>query len=326
MKKLLLLFGAMLVLSTAKVSAQEELIYSQYHFNYYLVNPALAGAEPCHHFMISNRAQWVGMADAPMTQLLTYRGRVWRNVGIGAYLYNDRNGYSNQAGGQVTFAYHIPLSNGRRYTQKVSYDRQLSFGVSFKMKYFYINNDLFVEDLSAGSDNAFANTSGWQPNMNVGVYYKSYGGFLGLSFTNLIPITADIYGDKEMPAPLTWFLFGGYTFDLGPRKDKYIEPMAMIKMNQYWETNLDINLKFGQEVSDMWGYWVQLSYRHGFNKDLDRNNFQSMVLMPMCGFRIKGFNIGYAFSLDLNNMVTQNGGTHEIMLGYSFCYTKPFCR
>ena len=89
----------MLVLSTAKVSAQEELIYSQYHFNYYLVNPALAGAEPCHHFMISNRAQWVGMADAPMTQLLTYRGRVWRNVGIGAYLYNDRNGYSNQAGG-----------------------------------------------------------------------------------------------------------------------------------------------------------------------------------------------------------------------------------
>ena len=194
------------------------------------------------------------------------------------------------------------------------------------MKYFYINNDLFVEDPSAGSDNAFANTSGWQPNMNVGVYYKSYGGFLGLSFTNLIPITADIYGDKEMPAPLTWFLFGGYTFDLGPRKDKYIEPMAMIKMNQYWETNLDINLKFGQEVSDMWGYWVQLSYRHGFNKDLDRNNFQSMVLMPMCGFRIKGFNIGYAFSLDLNNLVTQNGGTHEIMLGYSFCYTKPFCR
>ncbi len=305
------------------VHAQDELIYSQYHFNYYLVNPALAGAEPCHHLMLTNRMQWVGMKDFPMTQLLTYKGRVWKNIGIGAYLYNDRNGYSNKAGGQVTFAYHIPLSNGRRYTMKASYDRQLSFGVSLKVNYFYINTKkLYADDPTAEVDPAFANTSGIGLNANVGVYYKDNGGFVGLSLTNLIPTTSDIYGDKELPAPLTGFLFGGYTFDIGARKDKYLEPMAMLKMNKYLEVGMDLNLKFGHEVDNDWGYWVQMSYRHSWNK----NNIQAMQLMPMCSFHWKGLNVGYCFGLDLNNLVTQNGGTHEIMIGYSFCPIKHFCR
>ena len=96
----------------------------------------------------------------------------------------------------------------------------------------------------------------------------------------------------------------------------------MLKMNKYLEVNMDLNLKFGQVVNTTWGYWVQLSYRHSWNV----NNIQSMVLMPIASFNIKGFNIGYAFSLDLNNLVTQNYGTHEIMIGYSFCHQKHFCR
>lgn len=305
------------------MQAQEEMIYNQYYFNYYLVNPALAGAEPCHNLMLSGKFQWVGMKDFPMTQLLTYKGRVWKNVGIGAYLYNDRNGYSNRAGGQVTFAYHIPLSNGRRYSKKASYDRQLSFGASFKVNYFYINtNRLYADDPTAQADNAFANTSGVGLNANVGIYYKSYGGFVGLSVTNLVPTTSDIYGDKELPAPLTGFLFGGYTFDIGSQRNKYLEPMAMLKMNKYLEVNMDLALKFGHEVNRDWGYWVELMYRHCWNK----NNIQSLNLMPMCSFHWKGLNIGYCFGLDLNNLATQNGGTHEIMIGYTFCPVKHFCR
>lgn len=310
------------LLAAGKLAAQEELIYSQYHFNYYLVNPALAGAEPCSHLMVSNKMQWAGMKDFPMTQLLSFKTRVWENVGIGAYIFHDRNGYTSKAGGQITLAYHIPLSRGRRYSKKVSYDRQLSFGASFKFSYFYINDQLFIDDPDAMQDIAFNNTDGFLPNANFGIYYKSYGGFVGLSLTNLIPLAADIYGDKELPAPFTGFLFGGYTFDLGARKDKYLEPMAMLKMNQYLEVNMDLNLKFGHDVDEDWGYWVQASYRHCWNA----NNVQSMVLQPMCGFRIGKFQLGYAFGLDLNNLVTQNYGTHEIMLGYTFCYQKHFCK
>ena len=143
------------LLAASKLAAQEELIYSQYHFNYYLVNPALAGAEPCSHLMVSNKMQWVGMKDFPMTQLLSFKTRVWENVGIGAYIFHDRNGYTSKAGGQITLAYHIPLSRGRRFSKKVSYDRQLSFGASFKFSYFYINDQLFIDDPDAMQDTAF---------------------------------------------------------------------------------------------------------------------------------------------------------------------------
>ena len=303
----------------SKLYAQEEIIYNQYHFNYYLVNPALAGAEPCSHFMLTNKLQWVGMDDFPMTQTFSYRTRAWDNVGLGAYVYNDRNGYSNRMGFQATFAYHIPLSAGRYHSKKVSLDRQLSFGVSFKMNYFSINQDLLDDESTAG-DNAFANPSGLSPNANFGVYYKSYGFFTGLSLTNLIPVAPDIFGDKENPAPFTGFFFLGKTFEM--ESDTYLEPSIMLKANEYSNVGGDLNLKFGQEVSKDFGYWVQGSYRHSFDKD----NGQSLVLMPMGGVRIGKIQIAYAFSLDLNNLVTQSYGSHEIMLGYSFCIPKYFCR
>ena len=45
MKKIAVVIIAVF-LGMTKLFAQEELIYNQYHYNYYLVNPALAGAEP----------------------------------------------------------------------------------------------------------------------------------------------------------------------------------------------------------------------------------------------------------------------------------------
>ncbi|MBR5972914.1 MAG: type IX secretion system membrane protein PorP/SprF, partial [Paludibacteraceae bacterium] len=48
--------------------AKEEIVCNQYHFNYYLVNPAVAGAERCTHLMLTGRFQWMGQEDHPMTQ------------------------------------------------------------------------------------------------------------------------------------------------------------------------------------------------------------------------------------------------------------------
>ncbi|MBO4529927.1 MAG: type IX secretion system membrane protein PorP/SprF, partial [Paludibacteraceae bacterium] len=48
-------------------NAQEEIVCNQYHFNYYLVNPAVAGAERCTHLMLTGRFQWMGQEDHPMT-------------------------------------------------------------------------------------------------------------------------------------------------------------------------------------------------------------------------------------------------------------------
>ena len=62
MKKYLVI-AILSLTSIVSLSAQEEIVYNQYHFNYYLANPALAGAEPCSHFMLTNKFQWVGMDE-----------------------------------------------------------------------------------------------------------------------------------------------------------------------------------------------------------------------------------------------------------------------
>ena len=102
MKILRRIIAAVFVLGmAATVHAQEFPIYNQYHFHGYLMNPALAGAAECSHFMLTHKQQWIGIKDAPMTTILSFQTRTQKRLGIGAYLFNDRNGYSYQQGAQV---------------------------------------------------------------------------------------------------------------------------------------------------------------------------------------------------------------------------------
>jgi len=310
--------------SVTRVTAQEEIVYDQYYFNYYLVNPAIAGAERCSHLMLTGKFQWVGLEDAPMTQTVSFRTRILNNVGIGAYLYNDRNGYSYRQGGQATFAYHIPLSEYSGYSmQERSVERQLSFGLSAKVHHLNFSDVLYNN--GDPSDPIIYNDGrdkGFYFNANFGVYFLWDNFFLGASGTNLIPSKMVELGKDEPIPPLTTFFFTGY--DIYLSENTALEPAVMFKMNEHGNKQLDLNLKFMQTLpdSDDFAYWLQASYRQG----LDNNNMQPLTFAPMGGFRYKGFHLGYAYTLGLTSLNRYNSGTHEIMLGYTWCVTKQFCR
>jgi type IX secretion system PorP/SprF family membrane protein len=304
--------------------AQEEIVYDQYYFNYYLVNPAVAGAERCSHFMLTGKFQWVGLQDAPMTQTLSFRTRVLSNVGLGGYLYNDRNGYSYRQGGELTFAYHIPLSESKGYfMQERSIERQLSFGLSGKVHHYNFSDELF-SDANAGDptiDNG-GKDKGFYFNANFGIYFLWDNFFAGASGTNLIPTKMTEFGKDEPVPPMTGFIFMGYDIDMN--NQMALEPAVMFKMNQDGNKQLDLNLKFLQTLPDNedFSYWLQACYRQG----LDNGNAQSLSLSPMGGIRFKGFHLAYAYTLGLTALNRHNSGTHEVMLGYTWCVTKHFCR
>ena len=316
-------FFAILSLIT-KANAQEEIVYDQYHFNYYLVNPAVAGAERCSHLMLTGKFQWVGMDDAPMTQSLSFRTRVLKNVGLGAYVYNDKNGYSYRQGGQATFAYHIPLSENSGYFMKErSIDRQLSFGVSAVVSHYGFSEKLFSDANS--SDPLVGNgdtDKGFYFNANFGTYFLWDNFFLGVSAMNLIPTEMTELGAGEPVRPMTAFAFLGYDIDMA--NNMTIEPGLMFKADENDQRQLDVNLKFMQTLPDNedFSYWLEASYRHC----LDAGNVQALAFYPMGGIRYKGFHLGYAYTLGLTGMNHHNSGSHEFMLGYSWCITKHFCR
>ena len=307
-----------------QVKAQEEIVYDQYHFNYYLVNPAIAGADRCTHAMLTGKFQWVGLQNAPMTQTASFRTRTLNNVGLGAYLYNDRNGHSYRQGGQATFAYHIPLSADQRFFMKDrSIERQLSFGISAKVNHFNFSNTLFEQGdpndpvISSGN-----NGKGVYFNANFGVYFLWDNFFAGASGTNLIPAKMTEFGRDEPIPPLTGFFFVGYDFDL--ENEMTLSPSVMVKSNEWGNTNLDLNMKFMQTLPDNedFSYWLQASYRHS----LDGGNAQALSFSPMGGIRYGNFHLAYAYTLGLTAINRHNAGTHEVMLGYTWCVTKHFCR
>ncbi len=297
-----------------QVTAQERVIYDQYHFNYYLINPAVAGADKCSHLMLTTKNNWIGI-DGPTTQTLSFRTRSrTRNVGLGGYVYNDKTPSFNNMGAQLTFAYHIPMSNGGRYSRNLLLDRQLSFGVSIKAAQLSYDSHQTIDP----ADESYSETA---PNANFGMYYTSYGFFAGASVTNMIPFRLRNTGLQEPIDPATVFLFFGKGFNLG--SDRIFEPSVNFNYNSFNNKQVELNLKYEQNNSfDDFGFWTQLSYRH----NIDEGSGQAISLIPIAGFRTGKVQLAYAFNVTLNGLASYNLGTHEFMLAYTFCVPTRFCR
>ena len=317
--------GLLATMMTANVAAQDEIVYDQYYWNYYLVNPAVAGATRCSHVLGTFRKQWVGLDDSPMIETVSFRTRILKNIGLGAYVYNDKNGYSKRQGGQVTAAYHIPLTQNYGYFMKDrELQRQLSFGLSAVVSHYGFDNVLSTDE-KASQDNAVANGGtdrGTYFNANFGTYFLWDHFFAGLSISNLIPTELTELGPGEPVRPMTFFLFGGYTVPIDETRD--IEPSAMFIMDEIDNRKLDLNLKYEQIVGNDndFQYWLQLAYRHG----LDPGNSGALAVSPMGGITWRGFHLGYAYTFGLTTIQRHSSGTHDLMLGYSWCRVKKFCR
>lgn len=329
----------MVLLSQTGLKAQEEVVYDQYYYNYYLVNPAVAGAERCTHFMWTGKIMWSGMegqsGETPRYTTLSFRTRLrggLERLGIGAYVYLDKNGYSLRKGGQVSLGYHIPLSGGstRGYMMKQrDISRQLSFALACNVSNYGFASELFGTNstdpvvVNGGED------KGYYFNASFGTYFLFDNFFAGVSIANLIPVKLDELGSEEPIRPITPFIFLGYDFQLG--NGMQFEPGAMFKFNTNQERQLDVHLKFMQDIQGRdYGYWVELLYRHtldsGTNSNGEKIKPAPLCLRPMGGVRIKKFNIGYTYGLSLTGIARHNKGDHEVMLGYSFCKTQHFCR
>jgi len=316
-RKIIALFAVLLGIASVG-KAQEYIIYNQYHFHYYLMNPALAGAAECTHFMLNHKQQWIGIKDAPHTSILSFQTRTRANVGLGAYLYNDKNGFSYQQGAQFTVAYHIPMSRGHRYTRNNTLDRQLSFGVSGKFYRYQLAQEVVDEANLQGE--YIQRKDGIYPNANFGVFYQSYQFFAGLSVTNMIPVKIDMFGHDEPVRPFTGMVQAGYGFEAG--RDFTLEPSVVLKMDQDTRTQLDLGFRVLQNVDDRdISWWAGVILK----QNLD-DGYKPLVLLPNFTVRLGKFRFGYALNLDLNKLVSHSFSTHELMLGYSLCSTKKFCR
>ena len=298
---ILVLFGGFLM----EGISQQVPLYSQYLLNGFLLNPATAGSEGYTAVNITAREQWIGFRDGPGTYALSFQTRILKksyisksasvkrrkrsgsrsgNVGVGGYIFNDRNGATERIGLKGTYAYHLNLQQS-----------QLSFGLSFVAYQFRIDDDMITledpgDDLWLG-----AHKSVFIPDADFGVYYTARDYYAGFSvdqmFESVLKIGDSGYDRYKMER--NYYLMGGYDYEI--RRDIVLNPSTLLKFAENGKFQADITGKVIYQQS----FWGGLTYRTGH------------AIIVLAGVSVDKLIFGYAFDIGLNSIMRHSYGTHE---------------
>jgi type IX secretion system PorP/SprF family membrane protein len=304
------LFGA--------ANAQQVPMYSQYIMNGFLINPSLAGLDGYTTVNLTVREQWVGMAGSPSTYAASFQTRLLKDsyiskstsvrkkfvkptrggkVGLGGYLFNDKNGIMRRTGGQISYAYHLAM--GR--TEGIPND--LSFGLAMTAYQFHINMDGLVYDPADPLLNSYDN-SVFIPDFNFGASFTTSRYYAGFAMTNLLRgslIFADTSNNNRTELG-NYFLTGGVKFPIN--NDWVIEPSAFIKASDMLFKSIQADITGRVYYKD--DYWAGLSYR------------TNDAIILMMGLKYDRYYIAYAYDFTLTDIRKQSFGTHELTLAVKF--------
>ena len=309
-----------LCLYTGITQAQQFPLYSQYIMNGFLINPSFAGHDGYTTINITAREQWVGMGQAPSTYAASFQTRILRNsyiqkstsvrrkivrptkggnVGLGGYVFNDRNGIMRRTGLQFAYAYHIAIGE----TEGTS--NNLAFGLAATLYQYAVdlNGELYLHDI----DDEFLNSydrSVFIPDFNFGASYTTRKFYAGFAMTNILRgslLFAD-NSDSRRTELGHYFLTGGLKIPINPNWT--IEPSALVKSSDAFFKSIQMDLT--SRVYFKEDYWAGLSWR------------TDDAVIVMLGLKYDRFYFAYAFDFTLTDIRKQSLGTHELTLVAKF--------
>ena len=278
--------------------------YTQYLVeNPFVISPAYAGFSDVQRLRLSGVFQWVGLANAPNTQTLSYDAPILDRSGVGGILYNDTNGNTSQIGGQLSFAHHLTLND--------SNEQYLSFGLSYKFVQFKID----VSDFDNPNDdpNIGADISSFNSNFDAAVLYNIGRYFFSFNAANILNKNLKAFDTSEPKKLRNYYIYTGYVFLLNEGIIE-LEPSLYFK---YYESDgrstTDINIK-AKRITDDGYYWIGLSTRF-----INDQGFDPAAVVPMLGLKKSKFYVGFAYQYNINEASELNhAGTYLITLGYDF--------
>ena len=278
------------LLGILSYKSQQIALHSQYLYNNFAINPAVAGTKSYAPLSISFRRQWMGIDEAPVTQNLMYHTYIGDNMGLGGHIFNDASGPTRRSGISTTYAYNI----------KTSKRTKLSFGVSGSLTQFSIDRDRLITEIP-GDVAVMNSNSQLITDCNIGIYWSGERHFIGLSSfnlfenkTNLLALTTPVVNQLNR----IFYINGGYNFKIGALLE--LQPSTVMRIMADNILQIDGNLKLTIKNA----YSIGLSYR---NND---------ALSFMGGINFGTTTIGYAYDLGISKIKTYNEGTHEVFLSF----------
>ncbi len=297
--KKLLWFG-LFGLVCLRAFAQQDPQFSLGFMDRTFTNPAYVGntREDLFCASVANRLELTKFDGAPVTSVVGLHGPLTLfgiPSGVGITFYNDMAGALRAPGLSLTYAYRHKLPSG-----------VLSFGLSAGLlTSWYANGNWRLPDGGQADPAVPTNeTAGMSFDMSLGAYYESPTLFGGVSCKHL---TAPELGvDKTGAFKQTLYLNTGYRYTLS-ETEWMLMPMLDL-VSDFAQTSLTLQ-------ATAWfrdKYWGGLGYRWG------------QAVAGMVGAQLfEGLNVAYAYEFYTSSLNKFSGGSHELIISYSFSISIP---
>lgn len=315
MKKFLFIFFTTVVCSTSAYAQEGIPVYFDYLAdNYYLVYPSMAGVGQGGKIRLTAREQWFDVDEAPSLQTLSANFRVSEtNSGLGLIIFNDANGYHSQTGAKATYAHHLQFGEDIRILN------QLSFGLSVGFIQSNLDETEFRSVIPDPIITGGNNSVGYF-NMDLGMSYNYMEFYAHVAALNILGTGRDLYTAIEFDNLRRYLFSVGYVFGKSLWR---VEPSILFQLTEFTEEKtVDINAKVYRDLS-FGTIWGGLSYRRSFDGaqfqvDGTFGEQRLQLFTPIVGINYNRFMFSYNYSYQSGDIRLDNGGFHQITLGYDF--------
>lgn len=301
--------------------AQQIPQYTQYVFNSFLINPAVAGIENYTDLKFGYRKQWAGINGAPETGFISVNMPLGKNYlygnansfsgggnnpmsrsyvqeyraaephhGIGIYALTDKAGPARQTNVSAAYAYHIGLSS----------DFNLALGVNAGLSKFSLDNSVLTTENADPLLMGNMSTQ-YKPVIGAGVWLYGPSFFAGLSGQQLNSqqlsyTTNELYSDSKLVNH--FFATAGYKVYLDD--DFAVVPSVMLKYSSPAPLSYDLNAKIAYQDK----FWLGGGYRH------------NDAFSAMAGFYLSSLlTVSYSYDATTSALQSVSNGSHEIIIG-----------
>jgi type IX secretion system PorP/SprF family membrane protein len=292
------LTSLLFALMVSALAAQQLPQLSQYAFNDYIYNPAVAGSRPWFELRTGHRYQWVGITDSPRTFTLSGTTPIGSKMGVGGLIYTDHVGPTRRTGFQASYAYHLNITEDIRLSMALSVG-MLQFVVDGSKIHFHDGSDPVIDDQLRGD---------LVPDATFGIMAYHEKWWAGAAAPQLMKGKIYFYDEQEealSELATHYYVMGGYRWQFAD--DFRLEPSVLVKYVDPVPAKVDITATLHYREL----LWLGLTYR---TKD---------AMSVMVGGWVKEtFQFGYSYDITTTNLKNYSDGTHEIMLAITFAKEK----
>lgn len=289
----------LLVFCASGLSAQQTSQYTHFMFNYFQINPAVAGTVQCMDIRLGYREQWVGFENNPRTAfasvhttLKSKSGISKSKHGLGGMAEVDNTGPIARTSLYLAYAYHFQFNRN----WMVSTGFYLGF-----MQYRFDISKIFAENfndpvLLNGSRNSFV-----FPDITPGIYAYNNSWVLGVTVAHVLGNKVPAIGDDtRLRRHLT--IMASKTF--GDTEKLSFSPAILLKHVSKSTPAIDFNLMadYKDQIA------IGASYRTG-------DGFAALIKVKM----FKMISLAYSYDITTFAIKVASSNTHEITIGISAC-------